>query len=279
MSDAPSTPSRHVPAEPLSFPCGASHRPALVHRAERPSGHLVVNLHGAPGAPLGPVSPLADALAPRGVDLLRFNYSGLWGNPGVFDLETAIEDVGCVLDFLTSDAAHAQAGVAPTHVHLVGFAFGAAVGLVRAREDDRVAGVAALSPCDHAVFARVLQDPQAPSRPILDSMLDQLFGDKGAVEQDPDIFREDLIEGAERYALPAHAGDLLGARLLLLAGQDDLVCRIEEHVLPLYRELRRLGHPDLQLDVVAADHGLGAAREGLYGRIADWVAAAKTGDP
>jgi hypothetical protein len=203
----------------------------------------------------------------------------LWGNPGVFDLETAIDDVGCVLDHLTSDDAAAHLGVAPTHVHLVGFAFGAAVGLIRAREDERVAGVAALSPCDHGLFADVLQDPHAPSRPIVDSMLEQLFGEKGAVEQDPDIFREDLLAGAERYRFTTKPSDLLGARLLLLAGQDDLVCRIEDHVLPLYRELRRLGHGDLELAVLPADHGLAAAREGLYERIAEWVTAATTRQP
>ena len=278
MSDAPQrdprtfTTSSGAAVEVVTVPHGDGHRPAVLHRpAVEPTGQLVINLHGAPGAPLTPISPLADALSPHGAHVLRFNYSGLWGNPGTFDLSHALDDLGFVLDFVTSDAARERYGLAPTSVQAVGFAFGAALGLLRAREDDRLGGVAALAPCDHGRFGEAFDDPHARERPMLDAMLDTIFGEKGPVEQDPEVFRDDLVANRERFSFLTNPSGLMRARLLLLAGIDDLICPIEEHALPLYRELRRLGHPWLELDVLQTDHGFGAAREGLYERVARWI--------
>jgi pimeloyl-ACP methyl ester carboxylesterase len=256
----------------VSIPHGDDHRPALLHRAgDAGAADLVVNLHGAPGSPLSPSSPLVDALLPESVDVLRFNYSGLWGNPGRFSASAALDDVAAVLDFVASDAARERYGLAPARTHLVGYAFGAAIALVAARGDDRVHGAVALAPCDHGRFGRQLADPDAPRHAYLQSMLEEVFGEDRPVDQDPAIFRDDLIRHADRLAFDADPGRWTQTRLLLLGALDDATCPIEEHLLPLYRELRRRGHLKLEAEVFTCGHSFADVRLEVYARIAQWV--------
>jgi pimeloyl-ACP methyl ester carboxylesterase len=256
----------------VSIPRGDDHRPALLHRAgDAAAADLVVNLHGNPGSPLSPSSPLVDALLPERVDVLRFNYSGLWGNPGSFSASSALDDVAAVLDFVGSDAARERYGLAPERVHLVGYSFGAAIALVTARDDDRVHGAVALAPCDHGLFGRQFADPESPRHAFLQSLLEEIFGEDRPVDQDPAIFRDDLVENADRLAFDADPGRLAQARLLLLGALDDATCPIEEHLLPLYRELRRQGHLKLEAEVFTCGHSFADVRLEVYARIAQWV--------
>lgn len=257
----------------VSIARGDDHRPALLHRTgEAGAADLVVNLHGNPGSPLSPSSPLVDAVQPYGVDVLRFNYSGLWGNPGVFSASNALEDVAAVLDFVHSDAAGERYGLAPERVHLVGYSFGAAIALVTARQDDRVHGVVALGPSDHGLFGRQFADPASPRHAYLQSLLEEIFGEDRPVDQDPALFRDDLIERADELAFDAEPGRLTQVRLLLLGALDDSTSPIEEHLLPLYRELRRRGHLKLEAEIFTCGHSFADVRLEVYARIAQWVA-------
>lgn len=261
----------------VSVPHGDSHRPALLHRAG-PGGasDLVINLHGNPGGPLSPSSPLADLLLPRGMDVIRFNYSGLWGNPGTFSLSGALEDTRAVLDFVVSDAAHQRYGLAPERISFVGYSFGVSVGLLIAREDARVHGVASLAPCDHGWFGKQFGDPESPRTEYLASLLEAIFGEGGPVDQDPSIFRDDLVANAQAYGFLTAPENLLGTRLLFLAALDDVPCPIEEHLLPLYRALRQHGHLDLEAEVVTTGHSFADVRVEMYERIASWLEENRT---
>lgn len=262
----------HSRMDVVSFPRGASHRPALLHRAG-PVGapDLAIQLHGNPGGPLSPSSPLVDALLPRGVDVLRFNYSGLWGNPGVFSLTEARRDLSAVLDFVTGDPAHERYGLAPQRISLVGYSFGTSVALLAARDDDRIDAVASLAPCDHGLFGRQFGDPDSPRQAYLASVLEEIFGEGRPVEQDPEIFRDDLIANADRYGLLAAPERLLATRLLFLAALDDVTCPVEEHLLPLYRALRLHGHLDLETEIITTNHAFADVRVEIYERIAMWI--------
>lgn len=256
----------------VSVARGASHRPALLHRVgEVGRADLAIHLHGNPGGPLSPSSPLADALLPRGVDVLRFNYSGLWGNPGIFSLSEALLDLDAVLDFVTGDAARERYGLAPQRISLVGYSFGTAVALIAARQDARIHAVASLAPCDHGLFGRQFADADSPRRDYLASLLEEIFGEGRPVEQDPEIFRDDLTGNAEAYGLVSRPEMLMGTRLLFLSALDDLTCPVEEHLLPLYRALRSHGHLDLEAEVIATNHAFADVRVEIYERIAMWI--------
>jgi len=84
------------------------------------------------------VSALARALAARGVMALRFNFRGVERSGGEHDNGRGEQaDVAGALDWLL-----AQPGVDPWRVFVVGYSFGAWVGVNHAQSDPRVTAVA-----------------------------------------------------------------------------------------------------------------------------------------
>jgi dipeptidyl aminopeptidase/acylaminoacyl peptidase len=127
---------------------------------------LVVYLHGNPGSPLQPASWLVDPLLEQGIAVFHLNYRGLWGNAGDFNLANAIGDLRSALTFLAAPEVLREYGVDPDRIVLFGYSFGTAVSLIGAHDDDRVAAIASLSPCDRGYFGAEFADPESPLRGI-----------------------------------------------------------------------------------------------------------------
>jgi alpha/beta superfamily hydrolase len=88
----------------------------------------------------GVVRSIARALSDRGVLALRFNFRGVGRSGGKHDKGQAEqEDVAGALDWLLN-----QPGVDPERIVLVGYSFGAWVGLSLAQRDLRVTATAAV---------------------------------------------------------------------------------------------------------------------------------------
>ena len=116
----------------------------------------------------GIVVAMAQALASRGVTVLRFNFRGVGASEGVHDDGRGErDDVAGALDRLL-----AQPNVDADRVALVGYSFGACVGLVHAQNDPRVSAFAAVGLsvefCDTGgLFAA---EGQGDSRPVTGSL-------------------------------------------------------------------------------------------------------------
>lgn len=106
----------------------------------------------------GVVTAIARALVVRGVLALRFNFRGAGRNTGLHDGGRGEQaDVAGAIDWLL-----AQPEVDPWRVSLVGYSFGAWVGLMHAQSDPRIAAVAAVGLVAwhyDAEFAQVEEPP------------------------------------------------------------------------------------------------------------------------
>jgi alpha/beta superfamily hydrolase len=121
---------------------GILHLPAGQEGKE--SGAVICHPHslygGSMGVPL--VVAIAEELAQRGVVALRFNFRGVGHSQGTYaDGEGEIADVAGALDFLES-LERVESG----RLYLVGYSFGAGVGLRHAENDPRIAAVAVVAP-------------------------------------------------------------------------------------------------------------------------------------
>ena len=236
---------------------------------------LVVYLHGNPGGPLEPDSWLAGPLLENGIALFRFNYRGLWGNGGTFNLANGIGDLRSALTFLAESDTAAEYGIADDDFFLFGYSFGTAVALIGAGDVDTVAGIASLTPCDHGYFGAEFAKPDSPIKDFLDEATASLFGEGGPVRQDASIFVDDLVENSDRYRFPPVALSTRNKSLLFVAGTDDSVCFAEDHFFPLYRALQDASHPATEVRVLQMDHGMRpVGRDRIASILADWVAAA-----
>ena len=133
---------------PISFPSAGS-RPLLLegvlHRAhgegQLPSA-VICHPHPLGGGSVhnGVVVAIARALASAGVTVLRFNFRGVGASEGEYDQGRGErDDVAGALDKLL-----ALPDVDPSRMSLVGYSFGACVGLAHAQADPRVAAFAAV---------------------------------------------------------------------------------------------------------------------------------------
>lgn len=249
---------------------------AYLHTApERPPRALAVVLTGNPGSAIEASSPVAEALMAAGLDVFRFNYRGLWGNAGDFNLANAMGDLDAALDYLTAPQTIGRFGHDPSQIVLIGNSFGTATALVGARGDGRVDGIVSWVPCDHGYFGRELADPDSEIRAFLDAVTEALFGEGGPIEGGGPVFVNDLVENSESYSFMTDAESLLGKKLLFLAGLDDAVCYAEDHLFPLYRKLTALDHPALDVHVLNMDHGFrGVGFDALMQHTTDWLEAA-----
>jgi alpha/beta superfamily hydrolase len=84
---------------------------------------------------------VCESLARRGWAALRFNFRGAGGSEGRFDDGRGeMDDVAGALDFLT-----AQPGIDPGRLAVVGYSFGAGVGLRHAARDPRLRWMAGIA--------------------------------------------------------------------------------------------------------------------------------------
>jgi len=121
---------------------GILHLPA--GREEKGPGVVVCHPHslygGSMEVPL--VVAIAEELAQQGVVALRFNFRGVGRSQGYYaDGEGEMADVAGALDFLEG-----QESVDRERLYLVGYSFGAGVGLRHAENDPRIAAVAVVAP-------------------------------------------------------------------------------------------------------------------------------------
>ena len=134
--------------KPVTFPSAGSHPVQLEGMFHLLEGEgpwpaaVVCHPHPLGGGTMhnSVVTVIARALAAGGIMALRFNFRGVERSGGEHDNGRDEQaDVAGALDWLL-----AQPGVDPRRVSMVGYSFGAWVGLSHAQADPRVAAVAAV---------------------------------------------------------------------------------------------------------------------------------------
>jgi alpha/beta superfamily hydrolase len=158
---------------PVTFP-SAGARPlrleGVLHRAEG-EGQLpaavICHPHPLGGGSMhnGVVVAIARSLASSGVIALRFNFRGVGASEGTFDNGVGErDDVAGALDWLL-----AQSSVGPRQVSVVGYSFGACVGLVCTQFDARVSAYAgvglSMAFCDSGDLQSLTEDGVDTSSP------------------------------------------------------------------------------------------------------------------
>ncbi len=124
------------------------------------SGAVICHPHslygGSMGVPL--VVAIAEELVQRGVIALRFNFRGVSRSQGYYaDGEGEMADVAGALDFLEDQKREAR-----ERLYLVGYSFGAGVGLCHAEHDPRIAAVAVVAPYVENPSASLLRSYTKP---------------------------------------------------------------------------------------------------------------------
>lgn len=223
---------------------GAGNKPTLVW------------LHGIPGGLEEGKSELSVNLSTAGINVLRFNYQGIWGNKGEFTMSNSLKDLTAVMDFLTGKENIVKFKIDTNRIVLAGYSYGTAVALVEALYDERIKNIICIATCDYSYFGRQYMDPDSKIREFLEDAIEGIFSDKSVLKQDPHLFLKNLSENISRYDIVRHADKLLSKKILMISGIEDTVCPVEDHLLPVYRRLKELDHKNLKLEIKICGHEL-----------------------
>lgn len=143
------------------------------------------------------VVAIARELVNRGVLALRFNFRGVEGSGGEHDGGRGEQaDVGGALDWLLS-----QPEVDPRRVSLVGYSFGAWVGLSQAQRDPRLAAAALVGLPAQYCDARQMQ-PFTRPKLFVTGEFDQIAPPaalRQLVDQLPEPKRLEIVPGADHF--------------------------------------------------------------------------------
>jgi len=132
--------------ETLFIPVSGFELEAAIYTPEGESNPGVVICHPHPqyGGDMNNnvVTGVRDELAARGVSTLRFNFRGVGASGGkLAGADGDPEDVGQVVEFYRN-----RPGIDPDKVALVGYSYGAMVGLASAMLDPRIPALVGISP-------------------------------------------------------------------------------------------------------------------------------------
>ncbi|MDX1407000.1 MAG: hypothetical protein R3330_02675 [Saprospiraceae bacterium] len=233
----------------------------------------IIWCHGNPGRPVTGDSEFAQRLNGHGINVLRWNYRGLWGTDGTYTPGNCQRDLQHVIDFVFDAQNSARFRIDTNRIIVAGYSHGSNVTLVSALYDERIREVFCLGLADFSYLSRETFNPaNAGMRKFNQDVKDAIWGANegpGTYAPDYDKYVLDILFNNYKYDFVAN-GDLLhNKRLFIVVGMNDVTVPIEHHFFPLYRKLMDMEHEDFRYEITGSDHGFAE----LYdGQLSTWIA-------
>lgn len=230
----------------------------------------VLLLQGSPGNP-DDVLGLGERLSLRSCNVLTFNYRGTLDSEGVSSFENAQADIAAAHDYL---ATRLSDQVEVDQIIVGGWSYGGGMGLAYAANHPEVSAVFSIAGTDHGAFLREYErDPSY--REMIDQMFDEMARPSSPWRMASGATPREVVGQGGRlddYDLQMLAPKLATKHLLLIGAWDDQSVKMEHHILPLYRELARLGVASVAIEAFADDHSFGNVRDDLAETVLAWIA-------
>ena len=237
----------------------------------------IVWCHGNPGGKEEGKSQFARRLNERGINVLRFNYRGLWGTDGDFTPGNSQEDLQRILDYLFEDENGPKYEIDTHRIIVAGYSHGSNVTIVSALHDDRIREIFCLGLADFSYLNREFFNPHnVAMKKFNQETLDAIWGGKiygkGTYANDFDKYVMDMLFNNYKYDFVAQANKLENKRIYIVVGLNDITVPIEDHFFPLFRALNKMEHNNFHFEITNSDHGFQELYDGtLSGMIAKWI--------
>lgn len=237
----------------------------------------IVWCHGNPSSKEEGESKFAMRLNDQNINVLRFNYRGLWGTEGTYTPGNCHRDLKNVLDFVLSKNNCEKYKIDTSRIIVAGYSHGANIAMVSALHDNRIKEVFCLGLGDFSYIARQFFNHDNPEIKKFNQMaLDGIWGGntsgQGKYARDFDKYVMDLMFNNYKYDFVAQADKLKEKRIYIIVGMNDLTGPIENHFFPLYRKLKAMNHPDFEYDITMSDHSFRELYDGSLSKmIAKWI--------
>ncbi len=232
----------------------------------------IIWMHGNPGGKEEGKSPLTLELIKNGVNVIRFNYRGLWGTEGTFTMGNNLEELEVVIEFILLPSSIESFNIDTSRLIVGGYSHGSNIALIHAVHNSKIKEIICLGPSDMSYLIREYFNPlRSDIRRFAQAGKDALWGKNGLI-QNFDAFVDDIIWNNFKYDFVSQAEKLMDKRILFIAGLNDRTSVIENEFLPLYRKLMDMKHPNITVEMTKSDHSFGdLSNETKAKMITDWV--------
>ncbi len=230
-------------------------------------------LNGFPGGE-SDVFGIGSKLQEFGFTVLTFNYSGTYRSEGKYSMEYTMKDIEAAFDFLNESNNVNKYQIDTSKIYLGGYSYGGGMSLTYAANHPEIKTVFSLAGTDHGQFFREYFENQHYAK-MIDNMFEQLKAPVGPVrfeegKMPKDITPEDVNKIDSTIDLRVCAPLIADRKILLIAGIDDPMVTLENHMLPLYRELQNEGAENVKFVVIQDDHSFRKSREEVSNIILNW---------
>jgi len=237
----------------------------------------IIWCHGNPGRKENGESQFAMRLNEKGINVLRFNYRGLWGTAGVYTPGNCQRDLKHILDFVFQKENSLTYNIDTNRIIVAGYSHGSSITIISALYDNRIKEFICLGLGDISYLSRETFNPyNMEMKKINQAALDAIWGGKtsgqGKYAPDFDKYVLDVLFNNYKYDFVAQADKLKDKRIYIIVGMNDVSLPIENHFFPLYRELKKMGHNNFKYEITESDHGFAELYDGrLSEMIAKWI--------
>lgn len=234
----------------------------------------LILLSGFPGGE-SDVFGIGAKLQKSGFNVLTFNYSGTYRSEGEYSMEYTMKDIKAAFDFMNESLNVKKYKIDTSKIYLGGYSYGGGMSLTYAANHPEIKKVFSIAGTDHGQFFRDYFENQEFAK-MIDEMFDQLKAPTGPVrfeegKMPKDATPEDISAIDSTIDLKICAPLIANKKILLIAGIDDPMVTMENHMLPLYRELKRNGARNVNFVVIQDDHSFRKSREKVSNIILDWI--------
>lgn len=231
-------------------------------------------LRGFPGGEAD-VFGIGGKLQETGIITLVFNYSGTYGSAGKYSMEYTLNDIKAAFDFLIDSNNVEDYHIDTSKIYLGGYSYGGGMALSYAANHREIKRVFSIAGTDHGEFFREYFKNKHFAK-MIDNLFDKLKGPDGPVrfeegKMPKDITSEYVTQIDSTIDLRKCAPLLRGKNILLIAGLDDPMVTMENHMLPLYRALQKKYAENVKFVVLQDDHSFKKSREKVSEIILNWI--------
>lgn len=234
------------------------------------SAPTVLFMQGLPGGE-GDELNLGKYFSVNGINLLSFNYSGIFSSGGKQSLSNALDDIQSALDFLKRKENAIKYNIDTSKIILGGYSFGGGMALTFLEHHNYIYRVFSIAGNDHGKFAEEVLTDTAYLNMMVDYFNKYLKEPNGPVKFVYENPIEELLENSDKYYNKLLAKNLSENDVLLIGALDDGNVTIENHLLPLYRELKKNNNQKVSFIIYQTNHSFQNVITEMNEDIVNWI--------
>lgn len=216
------------------------------------------------------VLELGQRMSEYSINVLTFNYRGIYQSEGIFSLQSTFEDISAAIEYLNQEDVIRKFQIDTTKLVLGGYSYGGGMALAYAVNHPEIRHIFSIAGTDHAEMAREYERNPAFAE-MINADFEELRSPIGPVHFERKEAVNELTKNPAPYDLRIAATALADRDILLIGGWNDINVAIEHHILPVYRALISSNAERVQIKAFQDDHTFERTREELATEIIRWL--------